>query len=83
MFGKVLRDAADETTPFYPRSPYGVAKAYATGYGQLPRGVRPVRVLDSLQPRSPRRGLKFVTRKITRGAAAIKRVCRTNYIWKP
>jgi len=74
MFGKVREVPQTETTPFYPRSPYGVAKAYGhfitvnyrESYG-LPASSG---ILFNHE--SPRRGLEFVTRKITWHAAAIK-----------
>ena len=73
MFGKVQEVPQTEETPFYPRSPYGVAKAYGhhitvnyrESYGMyLCSGIL-------FNHESPRRGLEFVTRKITHGAAAI------------
>src|SRR6476660_4768634 len=74
MFGKVREVPQTERTPFYPRSPYGVAKAYGhhitvnyrESYGlQATSGIL-------FNHESPRRGLEFVTRKITWHAAAIK-----------
>ena len=74
MFGKVLEVPQTERTPFYPRSPYGVAKAYGhfitvnyrESYGLYAcSGIM-------MNHESPRRGLEFVTRKVTHGAAAIK-----------
>ena len=73
MFGKVQQVPQTEETPFYPRSPYGVAKAYGhhitvnyrESYGMyLCSGIL-------FNHESERRGLEFVTRKITHGAAAI------------
>ena len=62
MFGKVLEVPQRETTPFYPRSPYGVAKALRPlHHGQLPRVVRPFRLLGNpFQPRrrAPRVGVR-------------------------
>ena len=74
MFGKVLEVPQRETTPFYPRSPYGVAKCYGTlHHGELPRVLRPVRGSGILfNHECERRGLEFVTRKVTHAAAAIK-----------
>jgi GDPmannose 4,6-dehydratase len=74
MFGKVREVPQTETTPFYPRSPYGVAKCYAhfitvnyrESYGLHATGG----ILFNHE--SPRRGLEFVTRKISWHAAAIK-----------
>src|SRR3989440_7971512 len=74
MFGKVRETPQREETPFYPRSPYGVAKAYAhfltvnyrESYGMFCcSGIL-------FNHESPRRGLEFVTRKVTDGAARIK-----------
>ena len=75
MFGKVVEVPQTETTPFYPRSPYGVAKVYGHWItDQLPRELRPARLAraSSSTTRSPRRGLEFVTRKITHAVARIK-----------
>jgi GDPmannose 4,6-dehydratase len=74
MFGKVLEVPQTETTPFYPRSPYGVAKAYGHF---ITVNYRESYGLDAtsgilFNHESPRRGLEFVTRKITWHAAAIK-----------
>ena len=74
MYGKVLETPQKETTPFYPRSPYAVAKVYAywatvnyrESYGMFAcNGIL-------FNHESPRRGETFVTRKITRAAARIK-----------
>ncbi len=74
MFGKVRQVPQSEDTPFYPRSPYGVSKAfghhitvnYRESYGMFAvSGIL-------FNHESPRRGLEFVTRKITDGAARIK-----------
>ena len=74
LFGKVLEVPQKETTPFYPRSPYGCAKAYAyyltvnyrESYGMFAsNGIL-------FNHESPLRGETFVTRKITRGIARIK-----------
>jgi GDPmannose 4,6-dehydratase len=74
MFGKVQETPQRESTPFHPRSPYGVAKVYAhyltvnyrESYGLFAcSGIM-------FNHESPRRGLEFVTRKITRGVASIK-----------
>jgi GDPmannose 4,6-dehydratase len=74
MFGKVQAVPQTETTPFWPRSPYGAAKMYAywitvnyrEGYGMhASNGIL-------FNHESPRRGETFVTRKISRAAAAIK-----------
>src|SRR5450631_1953944 len=74
MFGKVLEVPQTETTPFYPRSPYGVAKAYGhfitVNYRESYNLHATSEILFNHE--SPRRGLEFVTRKITWHAAAIK-----------
>jgi GDPmannose 4,6-dehydratase len=75
MFGKVRQVPQDESTPFYPRSPYGVAKVYGhhitvnyrESYGLF--GCSGI----MFNHESERRGLEFVTRKISWHAAAIKR----------
>jgi GDPmannose 4,6-dehydratase len=74
MFGKVQEVPQSETTPFYPRSPYGVAKVY--GY-YITRNYRESYGMFAangilFNHESPRRGLEFVTRKITDGVARIK-----------
>merc|ERR1719159_1026630 len=75
LYGKVQEIPQKETTPFYPRSPYGVAKQYAywmlinyrEAYGMhLTNGIL-------FNHESPRRGPTFVTRKITRAVAAISK----------
>ena len=74
MFGQVLEVPQTETTPFYPRSPYGVAKCYghfiAVNYRESYGLFAASGILFNHE--SPRRGLEFVTRKVTHGAAAIK-----------
>ena len=74
MYGRVLETPQSETTPFYPRSPYGVAKVYGhyitvnyrESYGMFAcSGIL-------FNHESPRRGLEFVTRKVTDGVARIK-----------
>jgi GDPmannose 4,6-dehydratase len=74
MFGKVQETPQRETTPFYPRSPYGVAKVYGhwitvnyrESYGMF--GCSGI----LFNHESPRRGREFVTRKVTDGVARIK-----------
>ena len=75
MFGHVQREPQDENTPFWPRSPYGVSKVYAhwitvnyrESYGMFAcSGIL-------FNHESPRRGLEFVTRKITNSVAKIRR----------
>ncbi len=74
MFGKVRETPQRETTPFYPRSPYGVAKVYAhwitVNYRESYNLFACSGILFNHE--SPRRGETFVTRKITRGLARIK-----------
>jgi GDPmannose 4,6-dehydratase len=74
LFGKALETPQRETTPFYPRSPYAAAKAYAfyitRNYREAYRMFAVNGVLFNHE--SPRRGETFVTRKITRAAARIK-----------
>jgi GDPmannose 4,6-dehydratase len=74
MFGKVLEVPQTETTPFYPRSPYGVAKAYGHFITVNYRESYDLHATSGIlfNHESPRRGLEFVTRKITWHAAAIK-----------
>jgi GDPmannose 4,6-dehydratase len=75
MFGKVLEVPQVETTPFYPRSPYGVAKAYGHFITVNYRESYDLHATSGIlfNHESERRGLEFVTRKITWHAAAIKR----------
>jgi GDPmannose 4,6-dehydratase len=74
MFGKVQEVPQTETTPFYPRSPYGVAKVYGhwitVNYRESYHLFACSGILFNHE--SPRRGLEFVTRKITHGVAKIK-----------
>jgi GDPmannose 4,6-dehydratase len=74
MFGKVLEIPQKETTPFYPRSPYGVAKVYAHYLTVNYRESFGIFACSGIlfNHESPRRGLEFVTRKITDGVARIK-----------
>ena len=74
MFGKVLEVPQTERTPFYPRSPYGVAKAYGHFITVNYRESYDLYACSGIlfNHESPRRGLEFVTRKVTHGAAAIK-----------
>ena len=74
MFGKVLEVPQKETTPFYPRSPYGVAKAYGHWITVNYRESFGLFAVSGIlfNHESPRRGLEFVTRKISDGAARIK-----------
>ncbi|GIV67615.1 GDP-mannose 4,6-dehydratase [Caldilinea sp.] len=74
MFGKVVETPQRETTPFHPRSPYGVAKVYGhwitVNYRESYNIFGCSGILFNHE--SPRRGLEFVTHKITHGAARIK-----------
>jgi GDPmannose 4,6-dehydratase len=74
MFGKVLEVPQKETTPFYPRSPYGVAKCYGHFITVNYRESYGLYACSGIlfNHESERRGLEFVTRKVTHGAAAIK-----------
>jgi len=74
MFGKVRETPQNELTPFYPRSPYGVAKVYAHFITVNYRESYGLYACSGIlfNHESPRRSLEFVTRKITHGAAAIK-----------
>jgi GDPmannose 4,6-dehydratase len=74
MFGKVREVPQTEHTPFYPRSPYGVAKAYGHFITVNYRESYDLHATSGIlfNHESPRRGLEFVTRKITWHAAAIK-----------
>ncbi len=74
MFGKAVETPQRETTPFYPRSPYGVAKAYGhwitVNYRESYRMYAVSGILFNHE--SPRRGLEFVTRKVSDAVARIK-----------
>jgi len=74
LFGKVAESPQKETTPFYPRSPYGCAKAYAYYITVNYRESYDLYACNGIlfNHESPRRGETFVTRKITRAAARIK-----------
>ncbi|MCW5875363.1 MAG: GDP-mannose 4,6-dehydratase [Anaerolineales bacterium] len=74
MFGKVLEVPQKETTPFYPRSPYGVAKVYGHWITVNFRESHDLFAVAGIlfNHESPRRGLEFVTRKVSDGAARIK-----------
>jgi GDPmannose 4,6-dehydratase len=73
MFGKVHEVPQTETTPFYPRSPYGVAKVYGHWITVNYRESYGLHASSGMlfNHESPRRGLEFVTRKVTHGAARI------------
>src|SRR5881396_2730337 len=74
MFGKVREVPQTELTAFYPRSPYGVAKAYGHFLTVNYRESYDLFAVSGIcfNHESPRRGLEFVTRKVTNGAARIK-----------
>ncbi len=75
LFGKVLEIPQSETTPFYPRSPYSVAKLYAYWIVRNYRESYSIFAANGIlfNHESPRRGQDFVTRKITLGIAEMKR----------
>jgi GDPmannose 4,6-dehydratase len=74
MFGKVRETPQRETTPFYPRSPYGVSKVFAHYITVNYRESYNLFAVSGMlfNHESPRRGLEFVTRKVTDGVARIK-----------
>src|ERR1044071_7705803 len=74
MFGKVHESPQRETTPFYPRSPYGVAKLYGHWITVNYRESYGLHAVSGIlfNHESPRRGIEFVTRKVTAGVARIQ-----------
>eukprot|EP00948_MAST-09A_sp_MAST-9A-sp1_P000195 g195.t1 len=74
LYGKVVETPQKETTPFYPRSPYGVAKQFAFWIIKNYREAYNIHACNGIlfNHESPRRGPTFVTRKITRAVARIK-----------
>ncbi|PAF31560.1 GDP-mannose 4,6-dehydratase [Paenibacillus sp. 7516] len=74
MFGRVVETPQKETTPFYPRSPYGVAKVYGHWITVNYRESYDMFACSGIlfNHESPRRGIEFVTRKVTDGVARIK-----------
>ena len=74
MFGKAVETPQRETTPFYPRSPYGVAKVYGHWITVNYRESYGLHAVSGIlfNHESPRRGLEFVTRKVTNAVARIK-----------
>jgi GDPmannose 4,6-dehydratase len=74
MYGRVLETPQSESTPFYPRSPYGVAKVYGHYITVNYRESYDLFACSGIlfNHESPRRGLEFVTRKVTNGVARIK-----------
>ncbi len=75
MFGKVTETPQRESTPFYPRSPYGVAKLYGHWITVNYRESYGLYAVSGIlfNHESPRRGMEFVTRKVTDGVARISR----------
>jgi GDPmannose 4,6-dehydratase len=75
MFGKVVETPQRESTPFYPRSPYGVAKVYGHWITVNYRESYGIYAVSGIlfNHESPRRGLEFVTRKVTHAVASIVR----------
>jgi GDPmannose 4,6-dehydratase len=75
MFGKVQQSPQHEGTPFYPRSPYGVAKVYGHWITVNYRESYDMYAVSGIlfNHESPRRGMEFVTRKVSDGVARIKR----------
>jgi GDPmannose 4,6-dehydratase len=75
MFGKAAEVPQNEATPFHPRSPYGVAKVYGHWITVNYRESYNLYACSGIlfNHESPRRGIEFVTRKVTHGAARIKR----------
>ena len=82
LYGKVHEVPQRETTPFYPRSPYGAAKLYAFWITVNYREAYGMHASNGIlfNHEGPTRGETFVTRKITRAVAAIHSGCRTNSI---
>ena len=74
MFGRMVENPAKESTPFYPRSPYGVAKLYGHWITKNYRESYDMFNVSGIlfNHESERRGIEFVTRKITDGVAKIK-----------
>jgi GDPmannose 4,6-dehydratase len=74
MFGRVTETPQTETTPFYPRSPYGVAKVYGHWITVNYRESYNLYAVSGIlfNHESPRRGIEFVTRKVTDGVARVK-----------
>lgn len=83
MFGKVQEMPQTEKTPFYPRSPYGVAKLYAHWMTINYRESFDMFAVSGIlfNHESPRRGLEFVTRKITNAVARIKLGKQISCFW--
>lgn len=79
MFGKVQEVPQKETTPFYPRSPYGCAKAYAFYLGRAYREGYGMKIYNGIlfNHESPRRGDQFVSKKVVQAAVRIKKGLQT------
>ena len=79
MFGKARETPQRETTPFYPRSPYGVAKVYGHWITVNYRESYDLYAVSGIlfNHESPRRGLEFITRKVTDGVARIRHGLQT------
>ena len=75
MFGKVLEVPQRESTPFYPRSPYGCAKAYAFYIGRVYREGYGLKIYNGIlfNHESPRRGDEFFSKKVVKAAVRIKK----------
>jgi len=75
MFGRVLEIPQRESTPFYPRSPYGCAKAYAFYLGRSYREGYGLRLYNGIlfNHESPRRGDEFLSKKVVKAAVRIKK----------
>lgn len=75
MFGRVLEVPQRETTPFYPRSPYGCAKSYAYYLGRCYREGYGLKIYNGIlfNHESPRRGEEFLSKKVVKAAVRIKK----------
>src|SRR3990167_8485219 len=80
MFGKVQEIPQRETTPFYPRSPYGCAKVYAYYLGRSYREGYGLKIYNGIlfNHESPRRGDEFLSKKVVKAAVRIKRGLQSN-----
>ena len=83
MFGKVRETPQNEMTPFYPRSPYGVSKVFAHYITVNYRESYDLFAVSGIlfNHESPRRGLEFVTRKVTDAVARIKLGLADTWRW--
>ena len=83
MFGKVIEVPQNENTPFYPRSPYGAAKAYGHFITVNYRESYDLFAVSGIlfNHESPRRGLEFVTRKSPMASRVSSLVCPTSFVW--